>query len=293
MPESNITRVADSSAAILRKDEAHAELQDAKTTYALARATPLSGLERIFTFRPKLLFQLQELSCQTRPRPVIDVLASNKFSTKLSQEFWSMSGRRRMWGGREFILLKSENYNASDDVSRETLAIIVDQEKDYEKAEIYLTGGHRWKATRLPNGVFEFVREDWNLNELPTAAWKPIPSLGYDKDLVRTPSTNDSIQQQGPTFSFVYSWHHQQPVLASLTPRHLDISVDLSGASSFDHGYQSSITQLTSVSEELLDTTPAPSAAAEEFDSLKVLIQITGLWVTLCLERCTNSWVYE
>ncbi|KIN05253.1 hypothetical protein OIDMADRAFT_51069 [Oidiodendron maius Zn] len=293
MPESNIIRVYDGSAAILRKDEENAELQDTKTTYVLARATPLSGLKRIFTVKPKLIFQLQELSCRTRPRPVIDVLASNTFSTKLSQEFWSTSGRRRMWGGREFILLKSENYSASDDVSRETLAIIVDHEKDYERAEICLAGGHRWKATWLPNGVFEFVREDWNLNELSTVAWKPIGSSGYDKDLVRTTSTNDSIQQQKPTFSFAYSWHHHQPVLASLTPRHLDISADFSGASAIDHEYQSSITQLTSVSEELLDTSPALSTAAEEFDSLKVLIQITGLWVTLCLERCTNSSVYE
>lgn len=53
------------------------EPQDVKTTYILTRATPLSGLQRIFSFKPKLLLQLQEVTFRTHHLPVIDVFVSN------------------------------------------------------------------------------------------------------------------------------------------------------------------------------------------------------------------------
>ena len=177
IPKIRVTeRTQDDSAALRRGGDASMEhrkrrnLHNARKTYILAQAAPLSRTQRIFNITPKLLFQLQELSSLVRPQPVIDVVAANIHAPKLSHgECLRMFKRRRVWRDCRIMVLKIGDYNTTQDhcngdTIEEALAMIMGRHRDNQEAEICLAGGTTWKATCFPSEVFEFALEDGTSN---------------------------------------------------------------------------------------------------------------------------------
>jgi hypothetical protein len=177
VPKIRVTeRTQDDSASLRRGEDASMEhkkrrnLHNARKTYVLAQAAPLSRTQRIFNITPKVLFQLQELSSLDRPQPVIDVVAAKVHAPKLSHgECLRMFKRRRAWRDSRIIVLKIDDYNTtqdhcSADTIEEALAVIVGWHRDNQEAEICFAGGSTWKATCFPNEVFEFVLETGTSN---------------------------------------------------------------------------------------------------------------------------------
>ncbi|KAH8805273.1 hypothetical protein F5884DRAFT_902314 [Xylogone sp. PMI_703] len=241
-----------------------AEPQDGKTTYVLARATLLTGVQRIFTLEPQLLLQLQELSYQTRPLPVIDVLTSNNFTHGLSQKSTLMGERRKTQRGREILVLKS---------SREALAMIVELDRGGGEAEIYLAGGSDWKATRLSNGSFEFTTENQDPNKPSIAQWRPVILAGHDRESAQRSGGDGSVSlEEEYRFNVVHPQLRRRPVLASLTRSRLDIT---NRCKPFTRSF-------VSPGDELPDTSKRHYAPTKEDGNLEILIKTTRIWVSLC-----------
>ncbi|PMD36388.1 hypothetical protein L207DRAFT_466103 [Hyaloscypha variabilis F] len=265
-------------------------LHNARKTYVLAQAAPLSSTQRIFNITPKVLFQLQELSSLDRPQPVIDVVAAKVHAPKLSHgECLRMFKRRRAWRDSRIIVLKIDDYNTtqdhcSADTIEEALAVIVGWHRDNQEAEICFAGGSTWKATCFPNEVFEFVLETGTSNGFSAAKWQPVGRMDHGFNITPKSAPDGSPAEQQYKLSVVNYGRRRNPILASLTRTRLEISEHYS---STDHNHDPSGTDLTSTVEASDES--GNSCTSKEVDgNLKTLIQVTAIWIALSLGWCVG-----
>jgi len=261
-------------------------LHNTRKTYILAQAAPLSKTQKVFHVTPNLLFQLQALSSLVRPQPVIDVVAANIYAPKLShRECLRMFKGRRVWRDSRIMVLKIDDYDTTQDhcsvdTVEEALAVIVDRHNDHQEAEICLAGGSTWKATCFPNKVFEFILEtgtpDWTL----AAKWQPVRRMDHDTNITaRSAADGNPSQEQEYKFSVVHRGGHRNPILASLTRTRLEIAEH---STSTDDNHDTPRTDEASVGL-------GNSCASKEVDDIvKVLIQVTAIWVALSLGWCAS-----
>ncbi|KAH6672085.1 hypothetical protein B0J14DRAFT_655956 [Halenospora varia] len=266
-------------------------LHNARKTYLLARAPPLSRTQRIFNITPRIIFQLQELSSLVRPEPVIDVVATNNYAPRLSQGGWlGLFTRRKMWRDIRIMVLKIEDYGTtqhrcSDDTVKEALAVIVSRNGDNQEAEICLAGGSTWKATCSPSGVFEFILETGASNRFSVAKWRPVWRIDHEINAPPTSAADgDPAQEQQYRFSVIHPGRRRHPVLASLTPTRLEIAEN---CASINHDHGRSGVDLVSP-DEASDESGNSRALKEMDGDMKTLIQVTAIWVTLSLGCCTS-----
>ncbi|RYP75805.1 hypothetical protein DL769_003761 [Monosporascus sp. CRB-8-3] len=135
------------------------------TTYLLAQPPPKKQ-RKLHHTRPQLYLQMQQLSSEGRPSPVIDVYPSSAFPkarvTPLLKRYPRISRVKLELGSRDIMLLSygsneqsSDSESDSDDVtlkSRDLIAILSPTRTTEEKTEIVLVDGIVWTATSRPNG---------------------------------------------------------------------------------------------------------------------------------------------
>lgn len=267
-------------------------LHDARKTYLLARAAPLSRTQRIFNITPRILFQLQELSSLVRPEPVINVVTTNNYGPRLSQGGWlGLFTRRNMSGDIRIMVLKIEDYSTtqhrcSDDTVKEALAVIVVRNRDKQEAEICLTGGSAWRATCSPSGIFELILETGTSNGFSVAKWRPVLRISHEINVPPTSAADGNLaQEQQYKFSVIHPGRRRHPVLASLTPTRLEIAEN---CASINHDHNASGMDLVSPDGASCESGNSPAPREMDGD-MKTLIQVTAIWVTLSLGRYTSS----
>ncbi|ROT36450.1 hypothetical protein SODALDRAFT_325784 [Sodiomyces alkalinus F11] len=232
------------------------------TSFVLAYPPPTlrTKQRRFVQIRPRLLLQLRQLSPDKRPKPAIDVLATCVIAgthavPRLVRHVPAMvrALRGSSLGRDDLVIAKSEDYDApsygKDDTTsekdlekREWVAVVSplsplfplfplapssrDQGRNesVDRAEIVLADGAAWTAKTLPNGSYEFVHVDDAAGRTRTARWvKRSAKAG------RTAATAGGAVSPAPdaesrfTFSMIDPGSRRHPILATLTPSHLEV----------------------------------------------------------------------
>ncbi|RDL39605.1 uncharacterized protein BP5553_03945 [Venustampulla echinocandica] len=271
-----------------------------RTSFHLAQPAPTRI--RLLHIRPKLLLQLQCLSTNSRPKPAIDVIPSTIVVPRLMKKFPRMFRGKAELGANDVMVLRSEDYdipskyNSEDEdldeeglENRDLLAVICQLRKDCGgacgKAEIVLGDGSVWIATPLPNNLYEFVTVDDRGNRT-TARWVRRSTTRKSMDVSEGLGNHNRANADFKlTFSIINPNSRRHPVMATLHQNRLDIPDHYTVvASSATKSRPTSPTRLssagsicTATEEEL--TQERTLHAVDE--SLKILIQVTGIWVTL------------
>lgn len=264
------------------------------TAFHLAHPAPtLTQKQRLLQIRPRLLLQLQRISTESRPKPAIDVLPSTVVVPRLVKRFPRMFRGKAALGANDVMVVKSEEYDKSDDhviedadsdeeglANRDLMAVICQVGKSCGGsqgcAEIVLSDGSVWVATPLPNGLYQFVTTDERGNKI-TARWV---RRSKRHNTVDSPDTNEFKF----TFSIIDPNSRRHPIMASITNNTLDIPDNYTSVSSSASKYPptSPLRGLPGDSQIQPVDEPNPERTTHVIDeNMKVLIQVTGIWVAL------------
>jgi len=268
------------------------------TSFHLAHPAPtLTQKQRLLHIRPKLLLQLQRLSADSRHKPAIDVLPSTVVVPRLVKRFPRMFRGKGELGANDVMVVRSEEYDLVDDKStdgtdsdeegvskRDLMAVICQMRKDeggsVGKAEIVLNDGSVWIATPLPNGLYEFVTVD-ERGDKTTARWVRRSSKRKSVDLSEAVNNSDDYKF---TFSIIDPTTRRHPILATITQNKLDIPDYYTTVSSSAGKYPPCSPIRALPEAEYLpsdDELPKTRTANALDENIKILIQVTGIWVAL------------
>ncbi|KAI9745553.1 MAG: hypothetical protein M1818_001087 [Claussenomyces sp. TS43310] len=273
-------------------------------TYALAQSAPLPIRRKLLHIRPKLLFQLQRLSSNTRPIPTIDVLASTIIVPRLANKFPRMLKGKGEFGSHDVMILKSEDYSSTLDdnkvessdgeslAHREVIAVMCRVRGAPHSTEICLRDGSIWYAAAMRRGVYEFVKEDPITGTKITARWVPRAKPRPNSEVPVSSSSVNGSSTSKYNFSILNPSLRRHPVLASLTQTVLDIP-DQYATVPRPTGQTPPISPVPSilssrVSEIVEQDDTADRVMRAIDDDTRTLIQITGVWVALRLGWCPN-----
>lgn len=271
------------------------------TTFHLAHPAPaLTQIQKLLEIRPKLILQLQRLSAESRPTPVIDVLPSNVVVPRLVKRFPRMFRDKWELSYNDVMIVKSEDYNTTmehmeengfdDDgiANRDLLAVICQLKKDHGgrqgMAEIVLHDGTVWVATPVPNGPFEFISRNQN-GTLTTARWVKRANKAKGTELTEAGLAVEASDEFKYTFSIINPNSRRHPILGTMTRNRLDIPDYYTSVSSSSGRYPptSPFGGLPLETDNPLeDDEPPPERTTHEIDdNMKNFIQVTAIWVAL------------
>ncbi|CAK7263217.1 hypothetical protein SEPCBS57363_000440 [Sporothrix epigloea] len=209
------------------------------TTFLFAHPAPkLSTRNHLLKHvRPTLLMQLQQISPDRRPIPVIDVypsslIAGNVVAPRFSKRVPRLFGINGELGTHDTILVRSEDYDTGlfgsesdgDDevLEHRALLAVLSPLRRGGQSEIALEDGSVWTMTALPTGSFDFVRIDEHGVKC-TARWVRRSTT---KPATGGLSSVDSIAPASDcrfTFSIIDTQSRRHPVLATMTRSTLEI----------------------------------------------------------------------
>lgn len=215
------------------------------TTYALAYPAPrFAAKSRVVKkVAPKLYLQLQEVSADKRPKPIIDVFPSSRIAgpviaPRLAKRFPRLFGPKGELGSTDVVLMRSEDYDTvSEDADsdeeecglekRQPVAVLSPVRK-LERTEIVLDDGSVWVAKPLPTGSFDFVHVNAH-GVTTTARWvrrsspKPASQQASEGSASRSSQMTIDPSETKYTFSIINPLSRRHPVMATLTPAFLNI----------------------------------------------------------------------
>lgn len=265
------------------------------TTYLLAQPAPkLRHKQRLMHIRPKLFLQMQHLSADGRPKPVVDVYPSSAFAktlvAPLLKRFPLISRTKSELSVQDVMLVRAEDYSAQgseldsdgdDDhsnIKSRDLVAVLSPLRNEDKAEIVLTDGTVWVATPRYNGSYDFhsvnacgktITARWvrkqvvtNTRSLPTSPTLSIPPSS------KTSSTSSVDYKY--TFSIIDPNSRRHPIMATLTNSSLDILDSYVTVSQSSNRYPPT-------SEDV--RTERTSQPVEEWQ--KCFISVSAIWVAL------------
>ncbi|KAI1092074.1 hypothetical protein F5B19DRAFT_239042 [Rostrohypoxylon terebratum] len=273
------------------------------TTFLFAHPPPkLRNKQMLIHIRPKLLLQIQQLSANKRPRPIIDVYPSSAIAgsliAPLLKRFPLIARIKRELNVQDVMLVKSEDYAQAsgsdsegdeDDIKSRELLAILSPLRTEDKAEIVLADGTVWTATPRPNGMgscsYEFVSVDSSGNTT-TARW--VRKQVATKSQPATPTTARGSTPPPPSADYKYTFSiidpncRRHPIMATLTNSSLDILDTYTTVSQSASRYPPTSPLLS---------TPTPSSTSEENpferttreveDWQKTFITISAIWMIL------------
>ncbi|TVY85508.1 hypothetical protein LSUE1_G000217 [Lachnellula suecica] len=267
------------------------------TVFCLAHPAPtMTGTQRLLQIRPKLLLQLQEISANARPKPVLDLVPSTVVVPRLVKKFPRMLKAKGELGANDVIVFRSEDYEAPDDHfpqendsdeegfgSRDLVAVICQLRKEMGgsegRAEIVLNDC-RWLASPMPKNLFEFVSVDERGIETK-ARWVKRKSARESVDLSNIADPNEDVKL---TFSVLDPNSRRHPVMATLSRNKLDIQDSYATSSSAGKypPLAPTIRNPSGENEQPVIDEPSPERITHVIDeNLKTLIQVTAIWVAL------------
>ena len=256
----------------------------AKTVFHLAHPPPVSIHKQHLHIRPRVLLQLQKISDTARPTPVLEVLPSFVFASRLARRFPRTFKGKAGLGADDLVIVSSEDYTAekaeageSDGIfegdrwdKREIVAAICQPGKDevecWGKAEICVNHGPSWTASRLASGAYEFVSVDEH-GLRNVARWVP-----------RLPKTTPRISTDRKfNFSLLKPGSRRHAVIASMDRHSIEVCDQYSDPPLVRRDTNSSTPTISthSTTEESLSRDPI-----EVSRSLRALITVTGIYVS-------------
>ncbi|KFY78786.1 hypothetical protein V499_02102 [Pseudogymnoascus sp. VKM F-103] len=278
------------------------------TSYYLAHPAPtLTQKQRLLHIRPKLLLQLQQLSADARPRPMVDVISSSTFVPRLSKKFPNLyrgSGELKI---NDVMIVRSDDYDALDEDKevesvveesardRDVLAVICQVPKgDLGTVEICLEDGSRWTAGPSSKGVLELVKTDPLTGERTIGRW--VPRGTSRRNSLQTPARGTTAAggaEPRYQFSFIDPSTRRHPILATLTQGTLKISDTYSpvASSEEEHPPVSSRTSLDGGEQGDSDSNVTVSVDRKVltvYEEQRLLIEVSAVWVALKQGWCPS-----
>ncbi|KAK4232503.1 hypothetical protein QBC38DRAFT_505830 [Podospora fimiseda] len=284
------------------------------TIYGLGYPTP-SLLDRTKYVRkvlPRLLLQLQKVSEDGRPRPVLEVFPSSRIAgpviaPRLAKRFPGIFGVKHHLAYDDIVLVRrdddlvesdSAESESEDALEKRRLLAVYSPLRHSDEAEIVLDDGSVWLATPLPNGSFDFVHTD-DQGHMTTVRW------ARRHKMVTSPTSSTTVEPSTPssvspktryTFSIINRLTRRHPVLATLTPTSLSVQDTYTSVAPYPPTacIPNSPSQLSSlgfstdgesdsgVNANPLDLGDSSNRTVHQIDDkTKMLIAVTALWVAL------------
>lgn len=265
-----------------------------KTSYQLAHPAAHARHKR-FRLRPKLLLQLQQVSQTPRPLPILDILPSTIYNSRLAGRFPALFRGRNGLGPNDLVIVMSELYERTVSSIPEAASRLEDDNHDHRevvaticqmlhedarvkgKAEICLNFGPVWEATPLPSGSYEFVAR--TANGLRVMRWALRSAKSRRLSSVN-PTTNSREEGKRFTFSVIDPQTRRHPVIASMTRNQLEVFDEYSSVVRSNTG-PTTPTSAMSVISDLSDTEAPiePNDVVTLDDGLRTQIIVTAIWV--------------
>jgi hypothetical protein len=271
------------------------------TSYAICLPAPRMQQLKHLRTKPEMLLQLQQISCETRPMPKLDVLVSNNIAHKFANKFPKMFKTAGHLGPKDIMMCRSADYATRSDSPMEDeaeeeadhegecIAVFCQSQDSPNLTEIDYADGSIWYATptAVRRGGFEFVSDLGNVGETVTARWVPLgkPRRSSDKPR-RSRSGTGSPFEQRYGFSIMEKGLRRHPILAYMTRQSLDINDQYTTISTLARQDASKQEANDGEQTEEYDNFQRLNHAMSE--DLRLLIQTTGLWVGLRLGWCPN-----
>lgn len=257
-----------------------------KTVFHLAHPPPISIHKQHLHIRPRVLLQLQSVTETARPTPVLEVLPSFVFASRLARRFPRTFKGKAGLGADDLVIVSSENYKLDgakarelDGVfeadkwdERELVAAICQVAKDemdsQGKTQICLNNGSLWTATRLASGAYEFVTVDEH-GLRTVARW--VPKQPRTLQRASASGRERSISEEKKfNFSLLNPSSRRHAIIATMDRHSIDVSAQYTDPPVSPTPTASSF----STSEKY-----PPNLPAEVSQSLRTLIVVTGICV--------------
>ena len=212
-----------------------------KTTYRLAHPPPVSSHRAHLHIRPRILLQLQRVSKTVRPKPILEVLPSVIFATRLARRFPRTFKGKAGLGADDLVIVSSENYETAqldardpgelfEDArweEREIVAAVCQLSKDKSgfqgRGEICLNNGALWTASKLGNGSYEFVMIDEH--GLKTVArWVLKPPRQRTTPMAQSRPRSPSLEERKFNFSVLNPNSRRHAVIGTLDQHSIEVS---------------------------------------------------------------------
>ena len=260
-----------------------------KTVFQLAHPPPTIKHKQRLHIRPKLLLQLHETSLTSRPVPVLDVLPSTVFATRIARRFPKIFRGKNGLGPDDLIIAHSPEYSAQQDGSessgnesldsREVVAAICHPRKVVpghgELDEMYFNDGSFWQALLMPNGVYQLTLYQGTTNLV--ARWVPRHSVARRQSLKAQGRAAAALpDDERFTFSLINPASRRHPVIASMTRHSIDVP------SEYSDPFGSAPLSPRSPGDDCIasDRASQPSGATIPMtEDLRTLILVSGIWV--------------
>ncbi|KAK4166387.1 hypothetical protein QBC43DRAFT_342954 [Cladorrhinum sp. PSN259] len=215
-------------------------VQRKSTTFGLGYPTPklLDRTKYVRKVLPRLLLQLQKVSEDGRPRPVLEVFPSSRIAgpviaPRLAKRFPGIFGVKHHLAYDDIVLVRRDDdhfendnveWESEDALEKRRLLAVYSPLRHSDEAEIVLDDGSVWLATPLPNGSFDFVHTD-NQGHMTTVRWARRHKMATSPTSNSSePNTPSSVSPKTRfTFSIINPLTRRHPVLATLTPTSLNV----------------------------------------------------------------------
>lgn len=271
-----------------------------KTAYRFAHPPPVGVHKQHFHLRPRVLLQLQKISKTARPTPVLEVLPSVTFASRLARRLPRTLRGKVGLGIDDLVIVNSERYDTHDSESRQPDDVLEDARWDEReivsvvsnlskektegraKADIWVNNGQTWTATMLPNGSYEFVFTDTHgLRTL--ARWVRKQANGSRLSTPQNRSRTSSEEMKF-NFSLLNPKSRRHAIIATLDRHSIEVS-DRYTSPPISPDMQAASTPTSSLSETSVDdymhSRELPEYPVEVDEPLRTLIIVTGIWVAL------------
>ena len=264
-----------------------------KSVFHLAHPPPVSIHKQHLHIRPRVLLQLQKVSETARPAPVLEVLPSFVFASRLARRFPRTFKGKAGLGADDLVIVNSEDYKAEGSENgeldgifegdrwdkREIVAAICQPARDElaspGKAEICLSNGSTWTASRLASGHYEFTSIDEHGLQ-SVARWVSQQPKSTQQSL-NAGRGRSSSEEKKFNFSLLNPNSRRHAVIACLDRHSIEVSSKYSHPPTPLQGTAAS-TPTTSVSATSVDY--APKDSVEVSPALRSLILVTGIFVS-------------
>ncbi|KAI4143244.1 MAG: hypothetical protein L6R39_004651 [Caloplaca ligustica] len=272
-----------------------------KTSYQLAHPPPAVKHRQRLKIRPRILLQLQQISSNTRPTPVIDVLPHILFAPRLARRVPQIFQGKQGLGFDDLVFVRSQTQGPTQDglfrggeqagsSDQDIIAAICNLKQGSRngstRTEIRFSNGTSWSAIALSSGAYELVSQKSGDSQ-SIARWVPKREAKREGGLnPQNPCKNSS---QNFKFSLMDAGSRRHPVIANMSRQCIDIydrySIPLTPRSPHQNIDVESID-----SAGCEDNAQADSAGCDEYcraiietdDELRTIIAITGIWVAFC-----------
>ena len=212
-----------------------------KTTYRLAHPPPVSSHRAHLHIRPRVLLQLQRVSKTVRPKPILEVLPSVIFATRLARRFPRTFKGKAGLGADDLVIVSSEDYETAQPHARdpgelfedarweerEIVAAVCQSSKDKSsfqgKGEICMNNGALWTASKLGNGSYEFVMIDEH--GLKTVArWVLKSPRQRTTPVAQSRPRSPSLEERKFNFSVLNPNSRRHAVIGTLDQHSIEVS---------------------------------------------------------------------